>query len=473
MSTVFGVTVLPEWPQSEGIDAVLDRLQEAGVTAVATSPYVMEPSPDGVREPPADADAGKVRLLDRPLWGHRAIKVRTSPSFAPDPSLYEGLPYQPATPDGLTAREGETVARFIAGAKARGMAVHLQVQAAIPPGYRVQFGGPLPEDQPLGPDGRPVTRRVDLNASLASPAILAYGRALLTDLARAYPDVDAIRIDWPEYPPYAFGALFFDFSPHALRAAEAHGIDIAPMQADMLALRDVLATGLTDGDLAIAGEAAAVLAGEDLAAAAARLEALLSGFPGVVRMLELKRRLVRDLLAAYRAALPNDIALVPQAFPPPFTLVSGFDFSDAAGIAQGLGVKLYTMHWPMMVRNWAEAMTAQNPKVSPDRVVAALAALTGTMDGPPGAFEDVRYPEPHEPHTAGERGMAAKIRAARAAAGEGCPVHAFGHGYGPAKDVARRASIAWEASEGRLWMNRYGYLSDEKFALLREIVRGS
>lgn len=467
---VLGVTVLPEWAQSEGVEAVLDRLQAAGVTAVATSPYVMEPAEDGVREPPADSDAGKVRLLDRPLWGERAIRVRTAPSFAPDAALYEGLAYQPPAPDALTAREGETVARFVAAAKARGMTVHLQVQAAIPPGYRVQFGGPRAQDQPLGPDGRPVPNRVDLNASLASPAIVGYGRALLADLARAYPDVDAVRVDWPEYPPYDFGALFFDFSPHALGRAEANGEDIAAMQSDMLALRDVLVTGLTDADLSAAEAIGKVLAGQDLAAADARLGELLAGFPGAVRMIGLKRRLVQDLLAAYREALPETIALVPQAFPPPFTLVSGFDFRAAATVSGGLGVKLYTMHWPMIVRNWAEALTAKNPNVSADRIVAALAAVTGTTDGPPGHFADVRYPEPHESHPAGERGMRAKIAAARAAAGPDCPVHAFAHGYGPDEDVARRLRIAWEASEGRMWINRYGYLSDAKLARLAAIA---
>jgi hypothetical protein len=197
----------------------------------------------------------------------------------------------------------------------------------------------------------------------------------------------------------------------------------------------------------------------------------LSGFPGAVRMLALKRRLAADLLRAYREALPEPIALVPQAFPPPFTLVSGFDFAAAAGSAGGLGVKLYTMHWPMMVRNWAEALTRNNPNVTPDRIVAALSAVTGTTDDPPGAFADVRYPEPHEPHPAGERAMRTKIAAARAAAGGRCPVHAFAHAYGPADDVARRIRVAWEASDGRVWINRYGYLSDEKLALLAEIAR--
>jgi hypothetical protein len=255
--------------------------------------------------------------------------------------------------------------------------------------------------------------------------------------------------------------------------AEGKGLDIAAMQADMLALRDFLTSGLTDADLSSATAAEArILAGEDLSAAAARLDALLSGFPGVVQMLRLKRWLVMELLREYREALPGGIALVPQTFPPPFTLASGFDFAATSGIASAIGVKLYTMHWPMILRSWAEALTAGNANVSPDKVVTALAALTGTTDGPPDGFSEVRYPEPDEPHPAGERAMAEKIAAAQAAAGD-CPILAFGHGYGPAEDVARRARVAWQASGGRLWMNRYGYLSDDKLARLGEIVRTS
>ncbi len=39
------VSVMPEYPQSEGVEAVLDQLcNRAGATAITTSPYVMEPS---------------------------------------------------------------------------------------------------------------------------------------------------------------------------------------------------------------------------------------------------------------------------------------------------------------------------------------------------------------------------------------------------------------------------------------------
>ena len=42
-----GVTVMPEWFQCEGIGPVLDRIEALGARAIATSPYVLEPSSDG------------------------------------------------------------------------------------------------------------------------------------------------------------------------------------------------------------------------------------------------------------------------------------------------------------------------------------------------------------------------------------------------------------------------------------------
>ena len=110
-----GVTVMPEYIQHEGVNGVLDNLQKrARVTAVATSPYVIEPATEktGSREPPIDAGAGKVRLLDRPLWGKRELFVRTAPSFAPETRLYAraalparraGRSHAPAGPAGAAS----------------------------------------------------------------------------------------------------------------------------------------------------------------------------------------------------------------------------------------------------------------------------------------------------------------------------------------------------------------------------------
>ena len=233
-----GITVMPEYFLTEGVEAVLDNLQRrAGASAITTAPYVSALAPDGegLREPPIDAGAGGVRLLDRPLWGRRELFVRTAPAFVPDAALYAGLPYRPPVADALTLEQGPRIQAAIRAAKARGMEVHLQVQAANPPGYRVQSTGTVPEDRPLLPDGAELPGRVDGNGSLAAPALLDYLCALLRDLARAYPEVDAIRLDWPEYPPYALGAVFFDFSPAAQALARQLGFDVAAMQRDAAA----------------------------------------------------------------------------------------------------------------------------------------------------------------------------------------------------------------------------------------------
>lgn len=461
-----GITVLPEFIQTEGAERVLDNLARAGAVAVSTSPYVMAPAEqgEGSREPPADAGAGGVRLLDRPLWGgRRALHVTTAPSFTPDSALYEGLRYRPAEPSPLTEREGHVVGDFVRSAKARGLEVYLQVQAAIPPGYRVQFGGPDPDDEPHLPDGRPVPGRVDRNGSLASPHILGYGKALLKDLARAYPEADGFRIDWPEYPPYAFDALFVDFSHHALSAAERLGYDPGRLRHDVTALRETLLGGLEDADLD-------ACLGSD--GGRERLLRLLIRHPGVLDLLRLKADLVMELLAAYRGALPAGRRLVPQVFPSPFSLASGFDPARAAGPADAVGVKLYTMHWPMILRFWADALAGANPGLSLRLLARALVRLLDTGGPVAASLDELRYPEPDEAHPAGAAAQRRKIRAAVQAAGD-CPVFAIAHGYGPEADVARRARIAFEAADGRLWVNRYGYLSDAKLDALGRIVRAA
>ncbi len=419
----------------------------------------MEPSQEGTREPPADAGSGKVRLLDRELWGRREIKVRTAPSFIPDKSLYTKTSYQPPEPDGLTKREGETVAGFISAARKRGMKVWFQVQSAIPPGYRVQFGGPSENDRPLGPDGKSGPSRVDANASLAAPDVLEYGRAMMKDLARAYPDIDGIRLDWPEYPPYHAHALFFDFNDHALAVARLMGIDVDRMRRHASQLQHKLSGSLTDEFLA----KGLVLDEESLVRA-------LAHYPGVLDLLRLRRKLSGDLLSSFRTALPSKMALVPQTFPPPFHLLSGFDLASAADLVQGIGVKFYTMHWPMILSDYASAMSAGSAKSS--AIAEALVTVFGTGEQPPAGAAQFHYPEPDEAHTASNNAIRQKIETAQASAGS-CQVYAFTHAYGPLDDVMRRARVCWEASNGNMWVNRYGYMSNEKITGFGDLVNPS
>jgi hypothetical protein len=429
-----GVTVMPEWIQSEGIEQVLDNLERAGVNAVATSPYVMAESDadNAGREPPIDAGAGKVRLLDRTLWGKRELRCVTAPGYEPDRSLYRGLSYQPSEPTELTKEEGPKIAAFLEAAKARGFDVQLQVQAAIPPGYRVQFGGPAEADMPRLPDGSLHTNRVDKNGSLASPEIVNYTTALIQDIAAAFPMIDALRIDWPEYPPYDFRSWFFDFSHHAVTAARARTYDVEVMRKDCLAL---------------------------MADPSPFLEKGMDALPGFAALQRFKADLTVDLARACRAALPPSMRLVVHAFPPPWSKLSGMDFARVAEIADDIAVKLYTMHWPMMLQNYRTHFVEAG--MTEERASIGLLNLFDTGGG-----EVFRYPEPDEPHPVSADAQMRKIEMAKAAVRGRAKIIPSAHAYGPTKDVLARVMIALAGDEGHAWINRYGYLGDAKLKKL-------
>ncbi|MEO1089758.1 MAG: hypothetical protein AAFX81_03945 [Pseudomonadota bacterium] len=381
-----------------------------------------------------------------------AVCANSTASYAPERHRYSGLRYRPPEPDTSTATDGPVVARFLEAARARGIVTQLQVQAAIPPGYRVQFGGGDPEDEPLLPDGSRLERRVDKNGSLASPHIRAYLVALLQDLAAAYPMVDAVRLDWPEYPPYTLESCFVDFSAHARAAAVRLGYDVELMRRDCAAALSGLLAGAVDTESACTGDGGRYALGRAL-----------QRLPGIVVSSRFKADLVVELLTMARAALPEAVGLVPQTFPPPWSLASGFDCSRAAAVADGIGVKLYTMHWPMMARFYAEALGSTD---------AAARLVVDLLDiGAPASsgFADLDYPGPGVAHPVGADAQRRKLEAVVREAGP-CPVFAFAHSYGPADDALERFRIAWDAPVAGVWINRYGYLSDEKLRAIGRAV---
>lgn len=462
-----GVTVFPEYIQSEGIDGVLGNLARIGANAVTTAPYLMEEADPqtGQREPPVDANAGAVRLLDRPLFGKREVYVRTAPSFEPDLFLYSGLRYQPSRPTDLTRRKGHLVHDFVSAAKRHGFRVYFQVQAAIPPGYRVQFGGPLQSDRALLPDGTIPERRLAKNGSLASPHILGYEHALIRDLIRNYPQLDGLRIDWPEYPPYFLDSVFLDFSYHAEKAAERLGFPFERMRRDVGRLYRKLHGGLTNSDLEPWTE--------DADGGRFHLLRLVVDYPGVSAWLRFKAALVDEMLAGYRRAMNEaggeSMELLPNAFPPPWTIASGMDFGRVARHSTAISCKLYTMHWSMMLRFYGDQLLRANPGLSSRHLARALVRWLDIADDEGlGTVEAYSYPPPEAPHPVGSLAQARKIRQAQRQAGE-TPVYVLAHGYGPLADFRRRLEVAREAGDHGYWVNRYGYLSDAKLEAIGEV----
>ena len=55
-----------------------------------------------------------------------------------------------------------------------------------------------------------------------------------------------------------------------------------------------------------------------------------------------------------------------------------------------------------------------------------------------------------------------KIAQVRAAAGPEMAITPLVHGYGPVNDVVRRFRLVAESGADGVWINRYGYLGDDK-----------
>ena len=468
-----GVTVQPPYIQSEGVNSVLDGLADAGVTAVAIAPAVSEAIDelDGRddagsseelprREPPVDAGEGSVRVIERKLWGKEEVLIRPAPSYEPDLDLYRGLRYQPRPADALSAREGHVIQECIDGAHARGMRAYFQVSA-------VQIPGLHDDDLPRLPNGGLPRRRMVYTAAVASHEVRAYVCARAKDMLAAYPEIDGLRHDWPEHPPYCLGDAFLDFGPHARAAADRLGFDFEEMRRAADALYRSLET-LTNADLE------PLL---DPSAAAELRERTVASRRGLGDALRFKAALtetyVRELRQAMDGALGGagrEKELSPNAFPPPFSLLSGMDFGRVARWADSINMKLYTMHWPLIVYFYASELLEHNANLDESITVQALAALADIEDDGRGrSLSDYRYPPPDQPHRAGDEAQRRKIRQAVAATEGRADLLPVVHGYGPLGDFTRRLKVAWEAGTPGIWVNRYCYLGPAKLDAIKAL----
>lgn len=460
-----GITVMSPYFQSEGVDAVIANIVgRAGATAVACNTSVTAPADEGEGsfQPPDDAGAS-VRLFDRPLWGRQALWLRSGPGHHADIRHFSDSTYQPRQPNDLTDSEGPQIARFIQSAKDAGLSVYIQTGATDPPGLRS-------EDLPRLPTGEIPEGRMANTGSLASPAIRSYIRAWTKDIFAVYPEIDGIRPDWPEYPCYTLGEVFQDFSDHVAIWAADRGFDCAAIHAQVRHVYEYLHGSLTNGDLAD-------FAGPDRGRYT--ILRLFNLYPGLAAWFRLKAALSADLLREWReaivAAAGPDKELAANAFMPPFSYFTGLDFAIGSEHCQSVAPKFYTMHWSLMVKFWADELLAHNPGLDKDLLAQALANLFDIVDtdsdSDPIRLSHYGYPAPDEPHPIPDGPQIRKIAQVMAAVGGRAKVHALVHGYGPPDDFRRRLKLVADSPVDGVWINRYGYLSDEKLDTIREIWR--
>ena len=458
---VLGITVLGDFILSEGVEPVIRNLQRAGVTAVACNPTVTAAADEqtGSFQPPIDAGSSP-RVFDRPLFGQQALWVRSGVSYQPDPECYQDGDYAARQPNDLTHEHGHVIGDFVQAAVDAGMKVYFQLGAAQPSGLR-------DEDRPRGPSGELITGRMADTGSLASEAIRSYNRCYVRDLVKAYPLISGFRIDWPEYPCYTFGEVFQDFSSHVADWSARHDFDFALIQKDVQQFLAYLQGAMTRETLA--SISAADSGSQALDAIGNRIQ---ESFPGVMQWLKLKAALSTDLIRSWRTAMDesgrDDLELTAHAFMPPYTRLTGLDFSGASQVADAVSPKLYTMHWSLMIKFWGDVLLQENAAVEEADLVPAMVRLTDIADQPSGKrMEDYGYPHPDQPHPVPDAPQQRKIDTVYEAMNQRALLVPLVHGYGPLEDVDRRLQLVLESKADGVWINRYGYLSDEKIEMIR------
>jgi len=318
------------------------------------------------------------------------------------------------------------------------------------------------EDMPRMPDGSLPGERMVNFAAIASPSVQEFFAAQARDVLIAYPNADGLLLDRMEQSFYSLPDTFVDFGPHAERAATDAGFDFEAMRSTTQAILDVIGS-LTNAHLVeFAG-------GRDVPFTMA------SAFrdnPAIADVLAFRSTVAGDYLLCFRQAadrVRSGVELVPIAFPPPMSLLTGVDFGKYFRHADSVMIKFLTMHYPMIVTYWSQSIVAINPVLDSGLVARAVSTLFDMEDESSSIIDDYAYPEPDTPHRAGTQAQLRKVKQATLAA-EGMPILPSVHGYGPLDDVERRWRMGWKGGKHGMWVNGYGYLSQEKLDLLGRVT---
>jgi hypothetical protein len=169
-----------------------------------------------------------------------------------------------------------------------------------------------------------------------------------------------------------------------------------------------------------------------------------------------------------------DVALGLNGFATPWSRITGMDYRTVSQVCQQTRCKLFTFHWPMITRWWSETLLEWNPDLAQNDVLGAVKAA---LDLPTPATEhrknlsDYGMPHPDEPHPITPAALTRKMNQAVALAGDGAPCFASVHAYRPANELVHHLEAVLASDAPGCWIQRYGYLSDEKLELVREIWR--
>jgi hypothetical protein len=456
-----GIFVNPVYVQNEGLQPVFDNLEMVGTRAICIVPRVARPAGPGqrVRYPDLHMD-GYERLLARPVWGKREIYLESFPAYEPDVALYQNSTYRPPSKPMRPELDTEIPQKMIVEAHQRGMAVHVMLHPFVPPNIRS-------EEQPVYIDGTvPVPPQISLNACLNNPQAAAYGLALIKDVMQHYPDLDGLFIDWAEYGAYRLEDHFTCFCPHCEQQAISQGYDWAMIKKDVAALWAWLHR---------LNSRALERSRRLLCNPSEGLE-LLSHYPGWLQFLRFKAQTVTQFYRQVRLLLDEmdrpQVTLSARGWPPPWNRSSGMDYRALADICGAVTPKLFTFDYSALPRWYGQTMLNWNPNLSEREILDALVDWLNLPDSiERRSFANYHIPAPTESHPARLEVYRTRLDEVVDQVGGRARCYPFAHAYLPESQWKRMIALVRDSRVDGMWVQMYGYLSDTKLEILKEMWR--
>jgi len=454
-----GIFVNPLFAQSEGVQQVLDNIESVGATAICFDPFVSSLAEGGKRVPDLHLD-GHTRSLGRPVWGKKIIHIESYLAYEPNPDLYQASPYKPITKPMPPGVNREIVNHLVAEAKKRGMRVHVLFSPLFPPNIRR-------EDQPVRIDGSiPQPPQVALSACPNSPAVESYGLALTQDLLEQYPDLDGLIPDWLEYGAYCLEDHFTCFCPHCERKAREQGLDWDGIRDDVASLWNWLHS-LTPRELERSRR---------LMHNPSELLEILTRHPRWLDFLRFKAesvvgfyRKIRDIMNTIGL---EKVELSARGWPPPWNRSTGMDYGLLTQVCDAVAPKLFTFDYSALPRWYGQSLLEWNPGLSESEVLDALVEWLNLPDDfEVRSFSNYHIPAPDEPHPAKIEAYQTRLDEVADQVRGRAHYYPIAHAYMPRPQWEQMIALIRDGRADGMWVNMYGYLSDEKLEILRQTWR--
>lgn len=459
MDRFLGLFLNPVFAQYEGVSQVLDNIQQAGVLGISTGTSVGRPAENGrgKRFPDLHMD-GYERLLGRALWGKFEQQLEFYSCLSFNNNLYDLFPTVSTNyPDDI---DYDLPFKLVNEANRRNLQTHIQFQPLIPPFI-------TEEHKPRYIDGTvPQSPQITMYACPNHPMIQAFGLARLTDIVQNFADIDGIFIDWTEYGAYRLEDLFVCTCEHCQAQALEWGFDWDEILRDVGALWKLL-HNLTPRQL-------------DTARRFANnpwfLLELLMQYPGWLAFLKFKAQTITHYYQLIRSKLDQlghaNTKLSARGWPPPWNRISGLSYRDVASIVDVVTPKLFLFDYSALPRWYGQTLLNWNPSLSEEAILDTIIALMQLEDSIQNrSFAHYHIPPPEEHHPAFLTTYRKRLDEVCSQISTETKVYPFAHAYLPEQQWKRMIALVRDSRVDGMWVQMYGYLSDRKLEILKNLWR--